>query len=511
MNAATGGKANESDPQRVGSSLANLRELILDCLDATGAMSVAQVGPGSGELARVLLDRVTDDGTRVIAIGPSPAAELVELGRRNSRLEVFRGGVDAALGAIDDLDAVIIDGDPNYHTVSEVLRVIDERAAGSQIPLLMVHNVGWPYGRRDVYPAPERIPDGRRQPVVERPFLFPNESGVVGEGLPMYAAAEREGGPRNGVLAAVEEFVDRREQVRVATLAPFFGLAVLWHCDAPWAPTLAEVVEQWDRNPLLERIEENRVHHLATSYSRAAQLMRTTAALNSQEAETARLERLTRRRDGGSEADSDGDSDTDAATISWFQELWARRQVVLKSTFLGVNTWQNPLDAWITQEIVSEVRPDLIVETGTFRGGSAALWAFLLEMTNPAGRVVSIDLKDRIDGRVRELDVVRRRVEFLQGSSTDPQIVSEVAKRAAGKDVLAILDSDHSTEHVLGELTAYAPLIGLGSYIIVQDVLAGPDVAIERFLEEDDRFEPDRARERFMVTNCAGGFLKRVR
>ena len=66
-------------------------------------------------------------------------------------------------------------------------------------------------------------------------------------------------------------------------------------------------------------------------------------------------------------------------------------------------------------------------------------------------------------------------------------------------------------EHVLEELTAYAPLIGVGSYIIVQDVRAGPGTAIQRFLQRDDRFEPDRARERFMITNCAGGFLRRVR
>jgi cephalosporin hydroxylase len=184
---------------------------------------------------------------------------------------------------------------------------------------------------------------------------------------------------------------------------------------------------------------------------------------------------------------------------------------VFTNTFLGVAAWQNPLDAWITQEIVSEVRPDLIIETGTYRGGSAALWAFLLEVTNPAGRVVTIDVTDARDARVQELDVVKRRVEFLRGSSIDPKVVREVARRAEGRKVLAILDSDHGAEHVLGELAAYAPLISVGSYIIVQDVPAGPGLAIERFLQKDDRFKPDPARERFMITNCAGGFLRRVR
>jgi cephalosporin hydroxylase len=205
------------------------------------------------------------------------------------------------------------------------------------------------------------------------------------------------------------------------------------------------------------------------------------------------------------------DPEADAATIRRFHELWFRRKPVFRNTFLGIAAWQNPLDAWITQEIVSEVRPDLIIETGTFRGGSAALWALLLEGTNPAGRVVTIDVEDTRDPRIQELTVVRRRVDFLRGSSTDPNVVREVTRRAEGRKAMAILDSDHAPEHVLGELRAYAPLISVGSYIIVQDVLAGPGIAIERFLREDDRFEADRARERYMITNCARGFLRRGR
>ena len=242
------------------------------------------------------------------------------------------------------------------------------------------------------------------------------------------------------MLSALEDFLDRRRDLRIATLPPFFGFGVVWHREAPWARAMAEVVEPWDRNPVLERLEANRVYHLATSYSRAVGLLRTSAALRSQQEENAKLGRLKKGREG--EAGGEDGSATDSATIEWFHELWFRRRPVFENTFLGLPTWQNPLDAWITQEIVSEVRPDLIVETGTFRGGSAALWAFLLELTNPSGRVVTIDVEDR-DPRVDELDVVKRRVEFLQGSSTDPKVVREVARRAAGRRTLVILDSDH--------------------------------------------------------------------
>ena len=120
---------------------------------------------------------------------------------------------------------MIIDGDHNYYTVSEELRLIDERAPGAR-PLLMLHDVGWPHGRRDAYWTPERIPEEHRQPMVERPFIFPGEPGVVDAGMPMYAAAEREGGAGNGVLTALEDFLDRRGDLRLAVLPPFFGFAV---------------------------------------------------------------------------------------------------------------------------------------------------------------------------------------------------------------------------------------------------------------------------------------------
>jgi cephalosporin hydroxylase len=533
------GDTYENDPARWGHSLANMAEIMFGCLDASGAKSVAEVGAYAGDLTRVLLDWAAAVGGRVVAIEPTPQPHLVELSERHPELELIRETSHTALRHLPLPDAVIIDGDHNYYTVSEELRLIDEKAPGPEIPLLMFHDVGWPHGRRDAYWTPERIPEGHRQSTVKRPFLFPGEPGVVDEGMPMYSAAAREGGPRNGVLTALEDFLDRREDLRLATLPPFFGFGVVWHRDAPGARAVAEFVDPWDRNPVLERLEANRVYHLATSHARSLKLLRAGAELKSQQEENAKLERLAEERElelerlrskssgqvddgktdqpvsssavNGRTGGGQGDSATDSATIRWFHELWFRRRPVFKNTFLGVAAWQNPLDAWITQEIVSEVRPDLIIETGTFRGGSAALWAFLLEVANPTGRVVTIDVDDTRDPRVQGLDVVKRRVEFLQGSSTDPKVVREVARRADGRKVLAILDSDHSAKHVLGELTAYAPLISVGSYIIVQDVLAGPGTAIERFLQQDDRFEPDPARERFMITNCARGFLRRMR
>jgi hypothetical protein len=170
-----------------------------------------------------------------------------------------------ALAHIELPDAVIIDGDHNYYTVSEELRLIEGRAPGS-FPLTLLHDVCWPHGRRDDYYAPELVPEAHRHPVATDGGLFPGVPGTRPGGLPYRGAAAREGGERNGVLTAVEDFVAGRDDLRLAIVPVFFGLGVVWPRDAPWSDQVAAVLEPWDRNPLLERLEANRVLHLASAH-----------------------------------------------------------------------------------------------------------------------------------------------------------------------------------------------------------------------------------------------------
>jgi len=209
--------------------------------------------------------------------------------------------------------------------------------------------------------------------------------------------------------------------------------------------------------------------------------------------------------------------------VDEFQYLFAAKTGgVFESHWFGIRTLQHPFDLWVTQEIISEVVPDLVVEAGTYRGGSSIIWAMLLEHLNPRASVLTIDIKDMRAKKAKEMPIARRKVEFLLGGSTDPEIVAGVKQRAKGKKVLLILDSLHTMDHVLDELRAYWEIVPVGSYIIVQDSAInghpvmpwagpGPWEAVEAFMKENDHFVIDNSRERFLLTNNPNGFLKRVR
>jgi len=208
----------------------------------------------------------------------------------------------------------------------------------------------------------------------------------------------------------------------------------------------------------------------------------------------------------------------DQRIIDDFHNLYRMRKdsTWMDTNWMGVRVFKCPLDAWVYQEMMWELKPDVIIECGTCLGGSALFLATLCDMMNK-GRVVTIDI-DPSDGKP-----THPRITYLQGSSTSPQIVSKVRSSIQPSDtVLVILDSDHSREHVLNELRAYSPLVPVGSYVIVEDTNVnghpwnpdfgpGPWEAVEDFLKETSDFVIDESREKFMMTFNPRGYLKRVK
>ena len=205
----------------------------------------------------------------------------------------------------------------------------------------------------------------------------------------------------------------------------------------------------------------------------------------------------------------------DQAAISRAHDVLYLSDAWTEATWLGAQALKNPLDLWVYQEIMFETRPELVIETGTYRGGSAFFLASICDLLD-AGEVVSIDIEP-----VRDDYPVHSRITYLGGrSSTDPDVLAEIRARVEGKQTLVILDSDHSQAHVETELAEYAQLVPVGGYLIVEDsnigqirkdLLPGPLEAIETFLATTDAFEIDRSREKFLITFNPSGYLRRVR
>ncbi|HXT70218.1 MAG TPA: CmcI family methyltransferase [Vicinamibacterales bacterium] len=209
------------------------------------------------------------------------------------------------------------------------------------------------------------------------------------------------------------------------------------------------------------------------------------------------------------------------------QMLWHELGIWGNLYYMGIRIQKNPMDLYMMQQLIFDVRPDYIIEAGTAYGGSAIYWAHMLEgMGLDDSKVLTVDIT-RYEEEAEKLPLWKKHVEFFLGSSTDPAIVEKIRQRVAGKKVLVVLDSNHAAAHVFDELTAYAPMVSKDSYIVVEDTNldalplpdlkyvegngGGPMAAVNKYLagEGAGKFEQDLLRENFVLTFNPGGWLKR--
>jgi cephalosporin hydroxylase len=212
-------------------------------------------------------------------------------------------------------------------------------------------------------------------------------------------------------------------------------------------------------------------------------------------------------------------SPSEASTIDGFHQLYYDlgehgEDTWCNTRWFGVKAYKSPLDLWIYQEILYETRPDLIIETGTANGGSALFLAMICELMG-VGDVVSVDVTSRAERPVHD------RIRYLQGSSVESEILTQISDIVRDHErVMVLLDSDHSRDHVLQELEAYAPFVTEGCYLVAEDTNVnghpvqpsfgpGPFEAVEQFLENHPEFERDHRREKHLLTFNPGGYLRR--
>ena len=205
-----------------------------------------------------------------------------------------------------------------------------------------------------------------------------------------------------------------------------------------------------------------------------------------------------------------------------YSKEWYEKAPFTEEWWRGWPIVKHPNDLFVYAEILWQTRPTVVIETGTFAGGSALYLADMLEIVG-GGDVISIDLNVNPD--LPDDD----RITFLQGrSSIDKRVLEIVAERAHGKKTMVILDSDHSQEHVTRELNAYHGFVSHGCYLIVEDTnrdayramfqmgqlpddRCGPAEAVKRWQPQNKGFMVDERRERFLFSQNPGGYLKRVK
>lgn len=204
--------------------------------------------------------------------------------------------------------------------------------------------------------------------------------------------------------------------------------------------------------------------------------------------------------------------------------------------WLGLPIIQYPQDIVAMQELIWKLQPEVVVETGIARGGSLIFYASMLELLETCtgakgGRVIGIDIDIRQPNREAiEAHPLSHRIDLVEGSSVDPAIIEQVRSMVGdAKRVLVCLDSNHTHDHVLGELHAYAPMTTPGSYCVVFDTLVehlpdeaigdrpwghgnNPLTAVKAFLAETDMFEIDsRWDDKLQISVAREGYLRRCR
>lgn len=191
-----------------------------------------------------------------------------------------------------------------------------------------------------------------------------------------------------------------------------------------------------------------------------------------------------------------------------------------------------PQDMIAMQELIWEIQPDLIIETGVAHGGSIVYYASLLELIGKDGLVLGIDIDIRKHNRdLIEAHPMMKRIKLLEGSSLDPELIDQVKAIASSrKKVMVCLDSNHTHEHVLEELKIYAPFVTKDSYCVVFDTAIedmpedydwgqrtwgkgnNPKTAVWEYLEMNTDFEIDETKHnKLLITVAPDGYLKRIK
>ncbi len=513
--------------------------IVEPALLATGATRVIEIGALRGDTTVRLLE-LLGPSSELHVIDPVPIFDPSEHARRFPGRYIFHRDISHnVLPTLPPADAALVDGDHNWFTVYYELRMLREtaRKAGTPMPLLIMHDVCWPYGRRDLYYAPQRIPEEFRQLHQTRGIL-PGHKELVQEGglNPQLSNAVEEGGPRNGVMTALDDFAEEHDRpLRCVVLPVYHGLALVADQDLLDAhPELAALLDRLDgaetRYELLELAEsiriQEQVQHQSSHFAiegragRAARLyldLLKGALLDEHYLENElRIEHLMERIATGQAVDSKKLGDPARFMQKEFRHLQQARHAgelpdespdtngrrdALAYTSMGRIRLDHLEDCLDT--IREEAVEGDLVECGTGRGGGAIFVRGYLQaydISRPrlwvADRFGGGSLPDDdMPTFAPDLNTVRdafsrfglldSRVNFLQGPLT--RMLTEAP---IGRVALLRVDG-HDPEEVRVALDTLYDKIALGGFVVVDDYGApGCQAVVDQFRSEGGVVDP---------------------
>jgi len=254
-------------------SMVEFAPIIRPCLERAAVKDIVEIGAEFGGMSQLLADHCAAAGGMLTSVDPAPKAEFLAWAEENEAVRHVAQPSLEALPSLAAADAWVIDGDHNYYTVYNELREIDAICSRDGKPLLaFLHDISWPCARRDFYYAPERIPAEHRYPYSYDVGVTLDHDGTMENrgmrGMGHFAWALHEGGPRNGVMTAVEDFVagaDSEDRPLVfAHIPAVFGLGVVFDASAEWAEDIAGQLLPYHQNELLAKLELNRLANYLT-------------------------------------------------------------------------------------------------------------------------------------------------------------------------------------------------------------------------------------------------------
>ena len=251
-------------------SMSEFSEIISSALRIASARNIVEIGAEFGGTSSLLADHAAAMEGELVSIDPCPQQAFIDWCAANPAVRHVAAPSLEVITSLANVDAWVIDGDHNWFTVFNELTMIDavcQRDAKSL--LCFVHDVTWPSGRRDSYYTPDRIPEAYRQPFDYTGGATLGQNGLINDrgfrGHGQFAWALQEGGPKNGVKTAVEDFIKScGRDLAYVEVPAVFGLGILFDRNASWSDRLADHLLPWHENALLASLERNRLANYLT-------------------------------------------------------------------------------------------------------------------------------------------------------------------------------------------------------------------------------------------------------